>query len=150
VYRFGGDVVMTRWDHTCGTDRVVEEVPTSKANIIVNVRGHALYFSRSLIPYPRHRTIDFDVFEHMGLLRLHEGVPDGRVVVVTGSGSNIHEGVTTQVAELIHKGLVDGVITSSAVIAHEMAGALDRVKKARLRATSQVSPPPFCPEAAFF
>lgn len=56
----------------------------------------------------------------------------GRVVVVTGSGPNIHEGVTTQIAELIHKGLIDGVITSSAVIAHEMAGTLDRVKRIRI------------------
>jgi len=53
----------------------------------------------------------------------------GRVVVVTGSGPNIHEGVTTQIGELISKGLVDGVITSSAVVAHEMAGTLDRVKR---------------------
>lgn len=53
----------------------------------------------------------------------------GRVVVVTGSGPNIHEGVTTQIAELIRKGLVDGVITSSAVVAHEMAGTLDHVKR---------------------
>ena len=50
-----------------------------------------------------------------------------RVVVITGSGPNIHEGVTTLVAELIRKGVVDGVITSSAVVAHEMAGTLDRV-----------------------
>jgi hypothetical protein len=56
----------------------------------------------------------------------------GRVVVVTGSGPNIHEGVTTQIAELIRKGLVDGVITSSAVIAHEMAGTLDRVKRVQI------------------
>jgi len=56
----------------------------------------------------------------------------GRVVVITGSGPNIHEGVTTQIAELIHKGLVDGVITSSAVVAHEMAGTLDRVKRLRI------------------
>jgi hypothetical protein len=53
----------------------------------------------------------------------------GRVVAVTGSGPNIHEGVTTLIAELIHKGLIDGVITSSAVVAHEMAGTLDRVKR---------------------
>lgn len=53
----------------------------------------------------------------------------GRVVVVTGSGPNIHEGVTTLIAELIRKGVVDGVITSSAVIAHEMGGTLDRVKR---------------------
>jgi hypothetical protein len=57
----------------------------------------------------------------------------GRVVVVTGSGPNIHEGVTTQIAELIHKGLVDGVITSSAVVAHEMAGTLDRVKRVQIQ-----------------
>lgn len=53
----------------------------------------------------------------------------GKVVVITGSGPNIHEGVTTLVAELISKGIVDGVVTSSAVVAHEMAGALDRVKR---------------------
>lgn len=52
----------------------------------------------------------------------------GRVAVVTGSGPNIHEGVTTLIAELIDKGIVDGVTTSSAVINHEMGGALDRVK----------------------
>jgi hypothetical protein len=56
----------------------------------------------------------------------------GRVVVVTGSGPNLHEGVTTQIAELIRHGLVDGVITSSAVVAHEMAGTLDRVKRVRI------------------
>ena len=51
----------------------------------------------------------------------------GRVMVVTGSGPNIHEGVTTLIAELIRVGLVDAVSTSSAVISHEMGGALDRV-----------------------
>src|SRR5580658_9404843 len=56
----------------------------------------------------------------------------GRVVVVTGSGPNLHEGVTTQIAELIQHGLVDGVITSSAVVAHEMGGTLDRVKRIRM------------------
>jgi hypothetical protein len=53
----------------------------------------------------------------------------GRVAVVTGSGPNIHEGVTTLVAELIHKGIVDAVVTSSAVVGHEMAGTLDRVRR---------------------
>lgn len=53
----------------------------------------------------------------------------GKVAVVTGSGPNIHEGVTTLIAELIHKGVVDGVTTSSAVVAHEMAGSLERVKR---------------------
>ena len=54
-----------------------------------------------------------------------------KVVAVTGSGPNIHEGVTTLIAELIHKGIIDGVLTSSAVVAHEMAGTLDRVKRIR-------------------
>lgn len=53
----------------------------------------------------------------------------GKVVVVTGSGPNLHEGVTTLIAELIHKGVIDGVTTSSAVVAHEMAGVLERVKR---------------------
>ena len=48
-------------------------------------------------------------------------------MVVTGSGPNIHEGVTTLIAELIRVGIVDAVSTSSAVISHEMAGSLDRV-----------------------
>ena len=55
----------------------------------------------------------------------------GKVAVVVGSGPNIHEGVTTLIAELIDKGLIDGVITSSAVISHEMSGALDRVHRVR-------------------
>lgn len=52
-----------------------------------------------------------------------------QVVVVTGSGPNIHEGVTTLIAELMRVGVVDGVSTSSAVVAHEMGGTLDRVKR---------------------
>lgn len=54
---------------------------------------------------------------------------DGRIVAVVGSGPNIHEGVTTLIAELIHKGLIDGVSTSSAVVSHEMAGSLEMVKR---------------------
>ena len=53
----------------------------------------------------------------------------GKVVVITGSGPNLHEGVTTLIAELIEKGIVDGISTSSAVIAHELAGTLDRVHR---------------------
>jgi len=53
----------------------------------------------------------------------------GRVIAVVGSGPNIHEGVTTLIAELIHKKIIDGVSTSSAVIGHEMAGALEKVKR---------------------
>jgi len=63
-----------------------------------------------------------------------EGIVDakknnGKVVVVTGSGPNLHEGVTCLIAELINKGLIDGVSTSSAVVAHEMAGVLDEVHR---------------------
>ncbi len=58
----------------------------------------------------------------------------GKIVVVTGSGPNIHEGVTTLLAELMRVGIVDGVTTSSAVVAHEMAGVLDRVKRVNGRA----------------
>jgi hypothetical protein len=54
---------------------------------------------------------------------------NGRIVAVVGSGPNIHEGVTTLIAELIHKGIIDGVSTSSAVVSHEMAGALEKVKR---------------------
>jgi hypothetical protein len=53
----------------------------------------------------------------------------GKVVVATGSGPNIHEGVTTLIAHLMNKGIIDGVTTSSAVISHEMGGVLDKVKR---------------------
>jgi len=58
----------------------------------------------------------------------------GKVVVILGSGPNIHEGVTTLMAELMHKGIIDGVSTSSAVINHEMGGTLEKVK--RIKGTS--------------
>jgi len=66
----------------------------------------------------------------------------GAVVAVTGSGPNIHEGVTTLIAELIHKGIIDGVLTSSAVVAHEMAGTLDRVKRIRAADHPELNLPP--------
>lgn len=53
----------------------------------------------------------------------------GKIVVVTGSGPNVHEGVTTLIAELMRVGIIDGVSTSSAVISHEMGGTLDQVKR---------------------
>jgi len=55
----------------------------------------------------------------------------GKVAVVVGSGPNLHEGVTTLIAEMIHKGIIDGVCTSSAVVSHEMAGTLEKVKRVR-------------------
>ncbi len=53
----------------------------------------------------------------------------GNVLVATGSGPNLHEGATCMVAELVRLGLVDGVLTSSAVVGHEMAGSLERVRR---------------------
>ena len=52
-----------------------------------------------------------------------------KVVAVVGSGPNLHEGVTTLIAELIHKEIIDGVTTSSAIINHEMGGTLEKVKR---------------------
>jgi len=52
-----------------------------------------------------------------------------KVAVVVGSGPNIHEGVTTLIAGMISVGLIDGITTSSAVVAHEMAGSLERVHR---------------------
>jgi hypothetical protein len=62
-----------------------------------------------------------------GIVRAKE--KGGKVVAVLGSGPNIHEGVTTLVAELMSKGIIDGASTSSAVINHEMAGTLEKVKR---------------------
>lgn len=66
----------------------------------------------------------------------------GKVVVATGSGPNIHEGVTSLIAQLMDKGIIDGVTTSSAVISHEMGGVLDRVKRIGASALGQVAPAP--------
>jgi len=91
----------------------------------------------------------FNLIDHEFIARLKDDLPEGvreylqtaidrmvdtkrsggKVAIVTGSGPNLHEGVTTLIAELIRVGVVDGVTTSSAVIAHEMAGTLDRVKR---------------------
>ncbi|HBT16376.1 MAG TPA: hypothetical protein DEB05_05410 [Firmicutes bacterium] len=55
----------------------------------------------------------------------------GKIVVATGSGPNLHEGVTTLIAELINKGIIDGVTTSSAVVTHELAGSLEKVHRVK-------------------
>lgn len=39
----------------------------SVVKLVRDTRGRALYFSRSLIPYPQFRTPSFGVFEHIGL-----------------------------------------------------------------------------------
>jgi len=40
---------------------------TSVVKVACDLKGRALYFSRSLIPFPRTRTARFRVFEHIGL-----------------------------------------------------------------------------------
>lgn len=55
----------------------------------------------------------------------------GKVAVATGSGPSLHEGVTTLIAELMRVGVIDAVTTSAAVVAHEMGGTLDKVKRCR-------------------
>ena len=118
VRNFNGNVMMTRPDHCCGTDRIAEAAADMDADIIVNIQGdqpfidpgmidqvvapllanpavqiatlkkpveeeaalhdpavvktvtdltgRALYFSRSLIPYPREKT-NLRIYEHIGL-----------------------------------------------------------------------------------
>ncbi len=72
----------------------------------------------------------------------------GKIAVVTGSGPNLHEGVTTLLAEFIRLGVVDGILTSSAVVAHEMAGALDEVK--RVPGSAVGIPPELLPKGGIF
>jgi 3-deoxy-manno-octulosonate cytidylyltransferase (CMP-KDO synthetase) len=50
--------------------RLLHEADFDNPNVVKVVAdpaGYALYFSRSLLPYPRRRTRDFRVFEHIGL-----------------------------------------------------------------------------------
>jgi hypothetical protein len=68
----------------------------------------------------------------------------GKVVAITGSGPNLHEGVTTLIAELMHRGIIDGVITSSAVVSHEMAGTLERVKRVPAAKMPKIPPGIIC------
>jgi len=53
----------------------------------------------------------------------------GRVAVHLEGRVNVHEGVTTLVAELMYRGIVDAVLTSAAIVNHEMSGVLERVKQ---------------------
>lgn len=39
VEKFGGKAIMTRADHTCGTDRIIEAVQNIKADKIINIQG---------------------------------------------------------------------------------------------------------------
>ncbi len=56
-----------------GFSTVMKRIPESAygdpsvVKVVCDAQGRALYFSRSLIPYPRHRTAEFAVFEHIGI-----------------------------------------------------------------------------------
>jgi 3-deoxy-manno-octulosonate cytidylyltransferase (CMP-KDO synthetase) len=49
--------------------RIGEEAYEDRSVVkaIRDLRGRAIYFSRSLIPFPRHRVKEFVVFEHIGV-----------------------------------------------------------------------------------
>jgi len=56
-----------------GIATVMKRIPDEQfedpavVKVVTDRRGRALYFSRSLLPYPRTRTKEFAVFEHVGL-----------------------------------------------------------------------------------
>jgi 3-deoxy-manno-octulosonate cytidylyltransferase (CMP-KDO synthetase) len=55
-----------------GMSTVMKRIPEgafdpSVVKVVCDLRGRALYFSRSLIPYPRFHTPEFAVFEHIGI-----------------------------------------------------------------------------------
>ncbi len=76
--------------------------------VVCDARGRALYFSRSLIPYPRTRTAGFAVFEHIGLyaytkeclLRL-AALPPTRLELIEGLEQlrALENGIAIQVVE---------------------------------------------------
>jgi len=75
---------------------------------------------------------------------------NGKIMIVTGSGPNIHEGITTLIAEMMGKDIIDSVTTSSAVIAHEMGGSLDRVKRIKAVDVGFNSDDHFLPKGGVF
>jgi len=90
VKSFGGTVVMTDANHPTGTDRLAEVAQQYKddkhlqmatvatplledeyddpsaVKVILNKRNDAMYFSRSLIPYPRHDFVNAPL-KHIGI-----------------------------------------------------------------------------------
>jgi 3-deoxy-manno-octulosonate cytidylyltransferase (CMP-KDO synthetase) len=49
VRGFGGEVVMTRSDHACGTDRIAEVVSQLDADVIVNVQGDLPFLEATMV-----------------------------------------------------------------------------------------------------
>jgi 3-deoxy-manno-octulosonate cytidylyltransferase (CMP-KDO synthetase) len=48
-------------------DRELAYDDPAVVKVVLDLTGRALYFSRSLLPYPRNRTADFKVCEHIGI-----------------------------------------------------------------------------------
>ena len=85
---FGGKAMMTSPDHPSGTDRLAEcftgdselQMATLKVamneedynnpaavKVVTDLNGYALYFSRSLMPYPRNKPEGYKVYKHVGI-----------------------------------------------------------------------------------
>lgn len=88
--------------------------------VVRDLRGRALYFSRSLIPFPRHRIAKFAVFEHIGLyaytrealLRLSQ-LPQSPLERVEGLEQlrALENGIAIQTAETKYTGAMVSVDT---------------------------------------
>jgi 3-deoxy-manno-octulosonate cytidylyltransferase (CMP-KDO synthetase) len=88
--------------------------------VVRDARGRALYFSRSLVPYPRNRMEPFDVFEHIGLYaytkeclaRLAQ-LPPARLERIEGLEQlrALENGISIQVVETQCKGALVSVDT---------------------------------------
>jgi 3-deoxy-manno-octulosonate cytidylyltransferase (CMP-KDO synthetase) len=68
-----------------------EEADPGVVKVVTDARGIALYFSRSLLPYPRNRTDDFHVYEHLGIygfrpdeLRRFTSLPPSKLEQIEG------------------------------------------------------------------
>jgi 3-deoxy-manno-octulosonate cytidylyltransferase (CMP-KDO synthetase) len=62
------------WNPPAEIATVMKRVPEESAysdpavvKVVRDLSGRALYFSRSLLPFPRNKTADFKVYEHIGI-----------------------------------------------------------------------------------
>ena len=187
VKKFGGRAMLTRADHSCGTERVAEVAELLPGDIFVNIqgdeplidprmidecvealqsnpgvslstlmkpvpetawgdsgvvkvvcdrRGRALYFSRSLIPYPRTRTAQFRVFEHIGLYAYTRGALRTLAALQPTPLEEI-EGL--EQLRALENGLAIQVVETKCegeLVSVDTAGDLDRVRKILLERTA--------------
>ena len=115
----------------------------SVVKVVRDARGRALYFSRSLIPYPRHTAEFFDVFEHIGLYaytreclaRLSQ-MPPARLERIEGLEQlrALENGISIQVVETRCTGELVSVIRPK--ISNAFAAFLERSQAARPPATA--------------